>query len=76
MRAERIKQNVVDARTVRVPPRAPQWIIPAVKALLVITDLIIAAGSFLLAFYFRQGAAIFETTGGFHWTREFAPYAG
>ena len=75
MRAERIKQNLVDAKTVRVPPRAPQWIIPTVKALLVITDILIAAGSFLAAFYFRQGAGIFETTGGFHWTKEFAPYA-
>ena len=57
-----------------MPARAPQWIIPTVKSLLVATDLLIAAGSFLAAFYLRQGAAIFQTTNGFHWTSEFAPY--
>jgi len=71
---ERIKKNLVDASTVRVPARAPQWIIPTVKTLLVVTDLLIAAGSFLAAFYLRQGTTIFQTENGFHWTREFAPY--
>ena len=74
MRPERIKQNPIDARTVRVPARAPQWIIPTVKSLLVVTDFAIAAGAFLAAFYYRQGTPIFETSGGFHWTREYTPY--
>lgn len=74
MRPERIKKNVVDASTVRVPARAPQWIIPTVKTLLVITDLLIAAGSFLAAFYIRQGTSILQTSNGYHWTKEFAPY--
>lgn len=74
MRPERIKKNLVDPSTVRVPVRAPQWIIPAVKLLLVVTDFFIAAGTFLAAFYFRQGTAIFQTSPSFHWTKEFAPY--
>ena len=74
MRAERHNQRIIDARTVRVPARAPQWIVPAVKVLLVITDFVIAAAAFLTAFYFRQGAAILDASGGLHWSREFAPY--
>ena len=74
MRAERTKKNLVDASTVRVPARAPQWIIPTVKFLLVATDFLIAAGSFLAAFYFRQGTSILQTSAGFHWSKEFAPY--
>jgi exopolysaccharide biosynthesis polyprenyl glycosylphosphotransferase len=74
MRAERIKKNPVDASAVRVPARAPQWIVPTVKALLVVTDFLIAALAFLGAFYLRAGDAIFQNAGGFHWTKGFAPY--
>ncbi len=74
MRAERIKKSPVDASAVRVPARAPQWIVPTVKALLVVTDFLIAALAFLAAFYLRAGDAIFQNAGGFHWTRGFAPY--
>ncbi|MBV9960505.1 MAG: sugar transferase [Acidobacteria bacterium] len=74
MRAERIKKSLVDARTVRVPARAPQWVIPTVKAVLVLTDFAIAALAFLAAFYLRAGDAILRPASGFHWSREFAPY--
>jgi exopolysaccharide biosynthesis polyprenyl glycosylphosphotransferase len=74
MRAERIKKNLIEASAVRVPARAPQWIIPAVKALLVLTDIAIAVLSFIVSFYLREGDAIFGKSGGLDWSREFAPY--
>ncbi|HEY0544197.1 MAG TPA: sugar transferase [Pyrinomonadaceae bacterium] len=74
MRVERIKKNPVDASTVRVPARAPAWVIPVVKALLVSTDFLIAALAFLSAFYLRSGDAVFQKAGSLHWTRGFAPY--
>jgi exopolysaccharide biosynthesis polyprenyl glycosylphosphotransferase len=76
MRAEPIKTPRVLASTVRVPGRAPQWVIPMVKVALVIGDALIAAFSFFAAFYFRQGAPITErgADGGMHWSQEFAPY--
>ncbi len=58
----------------RVPARAPQWIIPAVKALLVLTDIAIAVLSFIVSFYLREGEAIFSQSSGLDWSREFAPY--
>ncbi|MCA1574785.1 MAG: hypothetical protein LC770_09670, partial [Acidobacteria bacterium] len=76
MRAERIKNPRIAACTVRVPGRAPQWVIPTVKLALVVGDALIAAFSFVGAFYFREGASVFErtTNGGLMWNQEFAPY--
>lgn len=74
MRAEPKRRALTDARTVRVPGRAPKWIIPAVKGLLVITDALAAAGSFMVAFYFREAASPFAT-GTFGWSDRFSPYA-
>lgn len=73
MRAERIKQIPVDASAVRVPARAPQWIIPTVKACLVLTDILIAALAFTGSFYFREGEPVFQSS-GFNWSEGFAPY--
>jgi exopolysaccharide biosynthesis polyprenyl glycosylphosphotransferase len=75
MRAERKRERLLDARAVRVPGRAPKWIIPTVKVLLVITDAFAAAGSFMLAFYWREGVSVFARGGGFAWSNRFAPYA-
>ena len=47
---------------------------PLVKAALVCTDALIAAGSFALAFYLREGAPIFRSSGDFAWGERFAPY--
>src|SRR5687768_2025819 len=76
MRAERIKNQRIAARTVRVPGRAPQWVIPSVKFALVVGDALIAAFSFIGAFYFREGATIFAQTANdeLSWSRQFAPY--
>jgi exopolysaccharide biosynthesis polyprenyl glycosylphosphotransferase len=76
MKAERTKERWIEASAVRVNARVPQWVIPAVKAALVVVDVLIAALSFFAAFYLREGASIFGSFGaqGFSWNRRFAPY--
>jgi exopolysaccharide biosynthesis polyprenyl glycosylphosphotransferase len=76
MRVEQINSTLIDPGIVRASSRAPQWVIPTVKAALVVTDALIAAVSFASAFYFRQGPPVFEETsnGGFTWSSRFAPY--
>ncbi|HEY6045471.1 MAG TPA: hypothetical protein VIU65_02645, partial [Pyrinomonadaceae bacterium] len=77
MKAERKREFSTDARAVRVPARAPRWVVPLVKLLLAFTDIVLAALSFTAAFYLRHHEAIFHRTaqGGLEWSREFAPYA-
>jgi exopolysaccharide biosynthesis polyprenyl glycosylphosphotransferase len=58
---------MIDPSLVRVPGRAPRWIVPTVKVALVIADALIAAISFMLAFYVREGVSV--------WSARFAPYA-
>ncbi len=58
---------MIDPSLVRVPGRAPRWIVPAVKIALVIADALIAVSSFMLAFYVREGVSV--------WSARFAPYA-
>src|SRR6202008_4448912 len=74
MRAERNKQTMIDASVVRVPGRAPRWIVPAVKGSLVVADAAAAALSFMLAFYTRERDAVFANGGGLAWSDGFAPY--
>src|SRR6185503_12005818 len=74
MRAERTKQTIIDATVVRVPGRAPRWIVPTVKVSLVIADAFAAAISFMFAFYTRERGAVFSTAGGLAWSESFAPY--
>src|SRR5687768_11780945 len=74
MRAERQRQRFFDARSVRVPGRAPRWIVPLVKAGLVVADGLAAAYSFILAFKLREGVPVLEGGGRLAWSEEFAPY--
>src|SRR6185369_13914906 len=74
VRAERTKQAMIDASVVRVPGRAPRWIVPTVKVSLVVADAVAAAISFMLAFYTRERGAVFSTARGFVWSESFAPY--
>jgi exopolysaccharide biosynthesis polyprenyl glycosylphosphotransferase len=76
VRVEQIKNSLVEASIVRAPSRAPHWVIPTIKAMLVATDSLIAALSFAAAFYLREGVAIFRQTGAdsFAWGARFAPY--
>jgi exopolysaccharide biosynthesis polyprenyl glycosylphosphotransferase len=76
VRVEQLKSPLVSASVVRAPSRAPQWIIPAIKTGLVVADSLIAALSFVAAYYFREGGPIFSQTrpDGFAWSARFAPY--
>ncbi|HEY0431873.1 MAG TPA: hypothetical protein VGC61_08630, partial [Pyrinomonadaceae bacterium] len=76
MRVEEIKGPLVSASVVRAHSRAPQWIIPAIKTALVVTDSLIAALSFVVAYALREDGSIFDQTrlGSFTWSARFAPY--
>ncbi|HKR00515.1 MAG TPA: sugar transferase [Pyrinomonadaceae bacterium] len=76
MRVEQLKEPAIEARAVSVGGRAPRWVIPVVKAALVISDLALAALSFMAAFYLREGDSILSrfVDGSFRWSRQFAPY--
>ena len=77
MRVEQIKNPLVEANIVRAPSRAPHWVMPTIKTGLLVADSLIATVSFVAAYYFREGAAIFQQTRdrGFVWSADFAPYA-
>jgi exopolysaccharide biosynthesis polyprenyl glycosylphosphotransferase len=74
VRAERTRPSTIDASVVRVSGRAPRWIVPSVKAGLVIADALAATISFMLAFYVREGISVFAADGGLAWSDRFAPY--
>ena len=74
MRAERTRQTVIDPTLVRIPRRAPRWIVPAVKVGLVIADALAATVAFMLAFYARESSSVFAADGGLGWSDRFAPY--
>jgi exopolysaccharide biosynthesis polyprenyl glycosylphosphotransferase len=65
-----------EAREVRVPARAPQWVVPAVRALLVLVDGALALLCFACSFYLREGVSVFQHAhgGGYAWSGRFAPY--
>ena len=65
---------MIDATVVRVPGRAPSWIVPTVKVSLVIADALAAAFSFMLAFYTRERGAVLSSAGSLAWSQSFAPY--
>jgi exopolysaccharide biosynthesis polyprenyl glycosylphosphotransferase len=76
MKPERITTTSTDPRAVRVPARAPVWVVPMVKTLLVIVDIGLISLSFFAAFYFRQYQSIFEAAGSaLSFSKDFAPYA-
>lgn len=75
MRVERRRTHLIDARTVRVPGRAPNWILPAVKTSMVVTDALVSATAFVLAFYLREGVSAFASHARLVWSTQFAPYA-
>ena len=76
MRAE-VAKSITTPEAVRVPARAPRWVVPVVKFGLAIGDVALATASFVLAFKMRHGQALFfrDAQGGLMWTAAFAPYA-
>ncbi|HKO61225.1 MAG TPA: sugar transferase [Pyrinomonadaceae bacterium] len=73
MRVEPIQSAIVDHQIVRAVARAPRWVMPLAKLILVIADSAIAAASFAVAFYLRESGPIFQP-GTLAWSAEFAPY--
>jgi len=72
MRAERAKP-LTEPSAVRVPGRAPRWIVPTIRVLLVFADATAATLSFILAFAIREDVSAF-TSGTLNWSARFAPY--
>jgi exopolysaccharide biosynthesis polyprenyl glycosylphosphotransferase len=76
MRVERIREQLSEARAVRVPARAPQWVVPLVRTTLVLADAALALLCFAGSFYLREGFSVFQhaADGGYTWSGKFAPY--
>jgi exopolysaccharide biosynthesis polyprenyl glycosylphosphotransferase len=62
---------------VRVPARAPRWVVPTVKLGLVLGDATLVLVCFVAAFYVRHYQSIIHrgAGGSLSWSREFGPYA-
>jgi exopolysaccharide biosynthesis polyprenyl glycosylphosphotransferase len=77
MKAETLITDFTNASAVRVPARAPRWVVPLVKLGLVFGDATLALICFVAAFYARHYQSIIHrgTGGSLGWSREFAPYA-
>jgi exopolysaccharide biosynthesis polyprenyl glycosylphosphotransferase len=73
MRPERKRGTLTHASTVRVAGRAPSWVIPGVKLVLVLVDAFVVAGCFIAAFYLREGGAPWTASASL-WSTRFAPY--
>src|SRR5215208_1294635 len=65
---------MIDASVVRVPGRAPKWIVPSVKVALILADALAAAFSFMFAFYVRERVSVLAADGRLAWSNRFAPY--
>ena len=76
MQVEGLDKVRLKALAVRAARVVPGWIVPAVKAMLMVADVSIAIASFLLAFHLRQHQPIFAQLDihGLAWSKEFAPY--
>lgn len=74
--AKRIAKVTVAASVVRASARAPQWVVPLIKAALVVADSALATAAFALAFYWREGGplVVAPSSGAISWSERFAPY--
>jgi len=62
----------------RAAARAPGWVVPLVKAALVLADAALAAACFGVAYVVREGGGLlvdFSFARGFAWEPQFEPYA-
>src|SRR5256714_11523492 len=78
MHVERLDKPRVEADAVRAAARAPRWVVPAVKSVLVAADACVAVASFVAAFALREGGGVlarFRPDVGFVWQPRFGPYA-
>jgi exopolysaccharide biosynthesis polyprenyl glycosylphosphotransferase len=76
MRVEQVKSPLVATSVARASARAPHWVMPTIRTLLLVADGVIATASYCLAFSFREGSSLLQETeaGNFHWAPRFAPY--
>lgn len=76
MEVAQARKATTEAGNVRVGARAPRWVMPLMKSLLLLTDSVVAVASFVLAFIIREDSAVWvQTSAGFEWSTRFAPYA-
>src|SRR5215208_1580344 len=78
MRAEHTESRTLAAKVPRAAGRAPGWVVPLVKAALVLTDAGLAAACFCAAYGLREGGRLlvdFSFARGFVWESRFEPYA-
>src|SRR5689334_14671971 len=78
MRAERTESARVAAEAPRASARVPGWVVPLVKAALVLADAGLAVACFCVAYAMREGGGLlagFSFARGFAWERHFEPYA-
>jgi len=79
MRAEQQQQQRrrVTAGEIRTRARAPRWVVPAVRAGLVVADALAAALVFVAAYALREGGGVlvrFDPPWNFVWEPRFEPY--
>ncbi|HEX3145085.1 MAG TPA: sugar transferase [Pyrinomonadaceae bacterium] len=77
MKAETFVTDFTNASAVRVPARAPRWVVPLVKLGLLLGDATLALACFVAAFYVRHYQSIIHQSAGgsLSWSHDFAPYA-
>ena len=75
MKAEKAIERETKRELKRAENRVPRWVMPSVKAMILLADAVLVVVSFLSAFSFRQGEAIISAT-AWAWSQEFVPYAG
>ena len=73
MRPERKRVPLTEPSAVRLPARAPRWIVPTVKASLIVVDALATAFSFIAAFIIREGSTV-VSQGFLTFSEAFAPY--
>ena len=67
--------TAVKTKLTKTENRVPVYVMPFVKALILLADAGLATACFMLAFVWREGDAIFSRT-AWLWSKEFEPYAG
>src|ERR1044071_4104296 len=78
MRAGRTESRTMPAKVPRAAARVPGWVVPAVKAALVLTDAGVAVACFGAAYGVREGGGLlsgFSFARGVVWEPPFEPYA-
>ena len=78
MRVERTESLKARPTAARAAARAPGWVVPTVKAALVLADAFVAVASFAAAYALREGGRLLtgvDFERGFVWESHFEPYA-